>query len=98
MATAKELQELEEASNASGEIASAALDVNLKTVMSHVARIHQLKPKMADEATYRKLVALVQEATQKNESVAALRAKVAKLGESAVAMLNDMAKIAGKVV
>lgn len=98
MATAKELQELEEASNASAEVATAALDVSLKTVMNHIAGIDQLKPKMADEATYRKLVALVQDATRKNDSIANLRANVQKLGGSAVALLNDMAKVASKVV
>lgn len=98
MATDKELQELEEASNASADVASAALDASLITVMSHVARINRLKPKTADEATYQKLIALVQNATRKNESIVTLRANVQKLGGSAVALLNDMAKLAGKVV
>lgn len=98
MASDKELQELEEASNASADVASALLDASLKTVMSHVARLNQLKPKTADEAIYRKLVALAQEATRKNESIATLRANVQKLGGNAVALLNDMAKLAGKVV
>lgn len=98
MATDKDLQELEEASNASADVASAALDANLKTVMSHVARINELRPKTADEATYQKLIAFVQDATRKNESVATLRANVQKLGGSAVALLNGMAKLAKKVV
>lgn len=98
MATDQELQELEEASNASADVASAALDASLKTVMSHVARLNELKPKTADEATYQKLIALVQDATRKNESIATLRANVQQLGGSAVALLNDMAKLAGKVV
>lgn len=97
MATAKELQELEEASNASGELASAKLDVSLQAVMRHVARIDQLNPKMGDEATYRRLVALVQEATHRNESAAALRAKIERLGAGAVAMMNEMAKVATKI-
>lgn len=98
MATAKELQELEDASNASAEVATAALDASLKSVMAHIGRFQQLKPKVTDEATYRKLIALVQGATRKNESIATLRANVEKLGGSAVALLNDMAKMVGKVV
>lgn len=98
MATAKELQELEEASKKSADVAAKALDASLKTVMSNINRIDRLKPKTADEATYQKLVAVVQEATSKNESIAILRANVQKLGAGAVAMLNDIAKLAGKIV
>lgn len=98
MATAKELQELEEASNKSADVAASALDESLKTVMSHLARIDRLKPKTADEATYQKLVPVLQEATRKNESVAALRANVQKLGAGAIVMLNDMAKLARNLV
>lgn len=97
MATEKELQELEEASDKSAEIATAALDASLKAVMRHVKQIDRLKPQTADEATYKKLVAVVQASARKNESVAALRANVQKLGSGAVAMLNEMAKLAGKI-
>lgn len=98
MATQKELQELEEASNKSADIATAALDASLKAVVNNLKQIDRLKPKMADEATYKKLVAVVQESTRKNESIAALRASVQKLGTGAVGMLEEMARVAGKIV
>lgn len=98
MATVKELQELEQASNAAAEVATAALDASLRTVMIHIDRFKQMKPKVTDEATYRKLIALVQDATRKNESIATLRANVERLGGSAVVLLNDMVKMVGRVV
>lgn len=98
MATDKELQELEEASNVSAAAATAQLDASLTTVMNHLTRIKLLKPKTTDETTYSRLIALLQDATRKNESIANIRANVQKLGGNAVALLNDMAKLASKVV
>ncbi len=99
MATEEELHELEEASEASAEAASAKLDARLRAIRSCVARIDDLKPKNGvDEVTYQKLVALVEDATRKNESIATLRANVQRMGSSAVALVNDMAKAVDKVV
>lgn len=99
MATEEELQALEAASDASAAAASTKLNASLLTVRSCVARIEDLKPKNGvDEVTYQKLIALIQDATRKNESIAMLRANVQSLGSSAVALVNDMAKIAGKLV
>lgn len=97
MATKKELEELEAASSQSAAFASSALDAQIKSIMNHVDRIDQLKPKTTDEATYQKVVAAVKDATRRNESAAELRANVQKLGSGAMAVLNEMARLARKV-
>lgn len=98
MATADELKALEEASDASAQAAATLLDADLKNVMKHLERLKQLKPKTADEATFRRLMGVLQHGTRRNESAAVVRANVQKLGSGAVALFNEMAKLAGKVV
>lgn len=98
MPTPEELRELEAASEASAAAASRLLDRELEVVMRHVSRLQELMPKTADDATYRKLIAVVEECSNRNESVAALRARVEKLGSGSVALLRDVAKLAGYAV
>lgn len=98
MATPEELKALEEASNASADAASALLDADLKNAMKQLERLKQLKPKTADETTYRRLFEVLQQGTRRNESVAVVRANVQKLGSGAVALFKEMAALAGRVV
>lgn len=98
MPTPEELRELEAASEDAAAVASRLLDRELEAVMRHVSRLQELRPKTADEATYRKLISIVEECTNRNESVAALRARVEKLGSGAVALLRDVAKLASYAV
>jgi len=97
MPTPEELKELEDASDASADAASKLLDQSLRQVMANIDRLDELKPRTADEATFQRLIAVVRESTARNESIAQLHARVAKLGERAVGLLHQMAKIAGTV-
>jgi len=95
--TPEEREELRKASEASAQKARALLDEDLRLVMDQVQRINDLKPKTTDEETYEKLIAVVRDATAKNESLATLKQNVQQLGSSAVALLTEMAGIARKL-
>lgn len=97
MATEDELKALREASESAATEARALLDDELKTVMDEVARISELKPETADDETYQKLIAVVQEATARNHSIATLKQNVQNLGEGAVELFKTMAAIAKKL-
>lgn len=94
MATEEELRKLREASAKSAAKARAVLDEDVKAVMDEVARIEELKPDTADQETYDKIIKIVQEATDKNLSIATLKENIEKLGEGAVALFKEMAGIA----
>ncbi len=94
MATEEELRRLREASEASAASARVLLDEDVKTVMAEVGRINELKPAATDQATYDKIMKVVQEATSRNESIATLKQNVETLGESAVSLFREMAEIA----
>ena len=98
MATDNELRELEEASNSAADAAGAELDASLKTVMDHVARGGELKPKVhIDDPNYQQVIRVIGNATQNNESIAALRTNIRQLGTGAVALVHDMAATVAKV-
>jgi hypothetical protein len=94
MATPEELEKLRKASEESARKARELLDAEVKSVMDEVSRINELKPPTADQATYDRLVKVVTDATRKNESLATLKSKVEKLGDSAVSLFKEMAGIA----
>jgi uncharacterized coiled-coil DUF342 family protein len=98
MATEEELKKLREASEKSAAKAKALLDEEVKTIMNEVMRIDELKPQTADQETYDKIIKVVQEANNKNYSVAMLKENIEKLGEGAISLFKEMASIAKKLV
>lgn len=94
MPTDEELEKLRKASEESAKKARQLMDEEVKIVMEEVARIGELKPNTADQETYNKLIKVVKEATDNNESIATLKDNVKKLGESAVSLFKEMADIA----
>lgn len=94
MPTPEELEQLRNASDESARKARELLDLDVKTVVDEIARINELKPETANEEIYNKLVEVITEATNKNESIAILKENVEKLGDSAVSIFKEMAGIA----
>jgi len=94
MPTPEELEALRKASKGSAQKAKELLDTEVENVMAAVARLDELKPKTADEETYKKLIKVIEQATSKNESIATLKARVKKLGDSAISLFKEMANIA----
>lgn len=98
MPTEEELKALREASEAAAAKARALLDYEVKVVMDEVRRIEELKPKTADEEMYKKIIAIVQEATAKNYSIAKVKENLEKLGKGAVSLFKEMAAIAKGII
>ncbi len=71
---------MREAAEASAGKARTLLDDELKTVMGEAGRTIELKLQTANEETYRKLTAVVMEATAKNHSIAKLKQNLERLG------------------
>lgn len=97
MATEEELKKLREASEKSAAKARALLDEDVKALMNELTRIDELKPQTADQETYDKIISVVQEATNKNLSIATLKENIEKLGEGAISLFKEMASIAKKL-
>jgi hypothetical protein len=57
------------------------------------ANLAALKPKLSDKAAFDILVAAVEESTRRNESVAALQARISKLGDAVVTVAKSAAKL-----
>ncbi|NIV96578.1 hypothetical protein GWN42_28290 [candidate division KSB1 bacterium] len=49
-----------------------------------------LRPQVTDKETYDKLIAAVNEATQRNESIAQLKSRIENLGEAAVKTFKEV--------
>ena len=94
MPTPEELEQLRKASEKSAQEARELLDAEVKAIMDKIGRSGELKPKTADEETYNKLIEVITEATNRNESIAILKETVEKLGSSAVSLFKEMASIA----
>ena len=95
MVTDEEREELERASRESAAKASKLLDSELKTVMGKLDRIDELKPEIADQEMFDRLVSEVQRAIQENLALGQLEENIVALGGNAVALFR---KIAGKAV
>jgi hypothetical protein len=57
------------------------------------AGIEKLKPQITDQATYDKLIKVVQEAAAKNESIAQIVDRVKGLGQGAVSLAKKIATL-----
>ena len=55
--------------------------------------IEKLRPKVSDQATYNKVIAEVEQATRRNESVAELMQRVEGLGSSAISVAKEVADL-----
>lgn len=77
------------------EAAAKARTLVQKDIKVLMAEIAKLKAAVgqggADPKTYAELLAVVEDATHKNESTAQVLARVKKLGDSAVALAKDLA-------
>jgi 3-methyladenine DNA glycosylase/8-oxoguanine DNA glycosylase len=92
MPTPEELERLRNASQSSAQKARQLLDEEVKCIMDRVARIDELKPITTDDETFKKLINIVTEANNRNESIATVKENVSKLGGSAVATFKEMAE------
>jgi len=91
MPTPEELERLRQASHTSAQKARLLLDTEVKCIMDIVARLDELKPVTTDDETFRKLINVVTEANNRNESIATVKENVSRMGDSAVAMFKEMA-------
>lgn len=55
--------------------------------------LEALRPQVADKETYDQLIAVVKEATQRNEDIAQLGSRIKNLGQAAVKTLSDVAAL-----
>lgn len=92
MATPEELERLRKASQSSAIKARLLLDAEVISIMAKIERIDELKPETTDEETLQKLIKVVTEASNKNESIATIQENVSKLGDSAVSLFKEMAE------
>jgi len=91
MPTPEELERLRKASQSSAQKARLLLDAEVTCIMDKLARIDELKPITTDEETFQKLINVVTEANNRNESIATVKEDVSKLGDSAVSLFKEMA-------
>ena len=55
--------------------------------------LENLRPNITDEETYNKLIAAVEEATRRNEDLAQLKARLEKLGSTAISVVRKAARL-----
>jgi hypothetical protein len=91
MPNTEDLERLRQASRASAQRARQLLDEEVKSIMDIVSRIDELKPVTTDEETLKKLIDVIKEANNRNESIATVKENVSELGFSAVSMFKEMA-------
>jgi len=82
MPTPEELERLRQASHSSAQKARLLLDAEVKCIMDIVARLDELKPVTTDDETFRKLINVVTEANNRNESIATVKENVSRMGDS----------------
>ncbi len=85
---------LKELSKEARKEADGELENELKALLE-VTRsdLEKLRPKVSDETSYNKLIAAVEEATQRNESLAELKNRIEKLGTEVVRLGKEAAKL-----
>ena len=95
MANAEDYQErFRKAAQDAARAADAELAAELGALKARTAAdLAALKPQVSDPASYDQLIAAVQEATARNESLAQLQARVVALGDKAVAIAKEAAKL-----
>jgi hypothetical protein len=82
---------LAEAADESAKVADAMLENRLKALKAATRTdLEKLKPQVADTATYNKLIAVIEESTRKNESLAQLKDRVHALGKEVVGMVKQV--------
>lgn len=57
--------------------------------------LESLRPHVADEETYNKLIEVVEESTRNNESLAQLKERIEKLGEIGLSMAKRIIQLLG---
>ena len=90
MATDEELAELIGAADEAAAEASALLDDELEALLEAANQLNELKPDTADDASYAQLMAVIQQASAHNESVATLKANIASLGKGAITLAKGI--------
>jgi len=61
-----------------------------KLIRDSSSQLENLKPRVSDPAAYEKLIKAVAESTQCNESVAAFKERVSKLGEGVMKVAKEV--------
>ena len=87
-------RQMEQASRRADEAAAELLHQSLQVLYDEVARLDEVRPQTADDETYNSLIAAVQDATARNQSIAELVNRVKALGEGAVALVKELATAA----
>jgi len=81
----------EAADDVDQELAAEELEV-LKATSTN---LEALRPQIADQATYDKLISAVEASTDKNESLSQLKERIEALGSAAVAVTNKVIGLLG---
>ncbi|GAH58722.1 unnamed protein product [marine sediment metagenome] len=55
--------------------------------------LERLRPRIADEATYNRLIAIVEESTRLQENLAELKGRIESLGSKAIRSARDILKL-----
>lgn len=91
---AKKKELLRRKSKQSRERADKLLAAELRALLQATATdLEQLRPKVTDKETYEKLIAEVEKATRKNESIAQLKKRITQLGSDAVRLGKETVKL-----
>jgi uncharacterized iron-regulated protein len=87
----KSLNELEELSQGAADETDEALKAELNKLKAMTRTdLENLRPRVTDQETYDKLIAVVKEATEKNEDISQLVTRVKSLGNAAVSLAKKI--------
>ncbi len=95
MGTREDLKNsLKKASDEAVAAADALLSEELSALKSATQTdFDALRPKVSDQVTYDKLIAVVSEATQQNISLAELKNRLQQLGKAGLTLAKEVAKL-----
>ncbi len=88
---------LKKASSGAAAAADALLSEELSALKSaSQSDLVALRPKISDQETYDKLIAIVSEATQQNMSLAELKDRLQQVGKAGLAIAKEVAGLLSK--
>jgi len=93
---AKKKAELKKQSEKAAMKADEILATDLEALKNATKTdIEGLRPKVEDQETYDRLIAVVEESTRNNESLAQLKGRIEKLGATALSLAKSVVRLLG---
>ena len=90
----KRKEELRKKSEVSKERTDALLSEEIEALKKATkSDLENLRPKIADKEVYDELIAIVEDATSKNESLAELKGRIEKLGLKGIDIVKEVVKL-----